>query len=113
MKIPPVIVQMVPDGVLLFAPGKQVCMRMLSWKELEKLAKKGKKKNIPDMMKEATKQLGELIKRNQEWENNRIAAQEKLKEIQLRYTRRAVPSGPMPSSVVPPPIIPPPPPVAP
>lgn len=84
---PPVGGTFRPDGLLLVVVEKgSVTQRLLSWDELYRLAKQGKKETVKGAMKTFTSKVDEVVKSNGDvlngLEKRRNESAELLKEFQ-------------------------------
>jgi len=109
MKIPAVSVQFMPEGILiLVVERKQVWHKMLTWKEVARIGKKGKKGDPSGFLKGMTDKIGELIdqskqtearleKNGEEWARYRKEQEARVQELKAKYgVQGAIPPVPTP-----------------
>lgn len=102
---PPVSAMFTIDGLLLHVIEKdKLYQKTLSWRDLYKIGKKGKKMTPTGMVKTVTNKFDDLIKQHTD---SNVRSQKLLDDMKkFRETRPVVSAVP----VMPPPVMPPPPP---
>ncbi len=90
--VPPVTAQFTAQGILLVGIQKgQMYHRVLSWKELFKLAKKGKKTKPEGFLKQAASKMDEMTAAS-----DRAAAESARLRETLKSGGQPLPTSPMP-----------------
>lgn len=99
---PPVSAQFTADGLMVTViEGKKIYYKILSWKDLYKLGKKGKKVTPPQMVQDMTSKLDDMMVKNAKRDEERQKALEELKRKYSTPVRVARPEPLAPVMPVP------------